>query len=131
MHLLAESYTPSLQNFTADQHGAPLLDGARPIANFTFDNTIAVPVTPPSHLSSYPTLNQELASNLSSPRTVSIAMRRGSFYLNNRVFGGMQDVLEENLVKPGSSEVWEFANDSAMGMGMGMGGMMQNYRIEA
>tara|TARA_R110002167_G_scaffold365151_1_gene588939 strand:+ start:289 stop:711 length:423 start_codon:yes stop_codon:yes gene_type:complete len=54
-------------------------------------------------------------------------MRRGSFYLNNRVFGAMQDVPEENVVKLGSTEVWEFANDASMGMGMGMGmgGMMQ------
>ncbi len=127
LHLLAESYTPSLQNFTAEQRGAPLLDGARPIANFKFDNALAVPVAPPSHLSSYPELSDNSASNSESPRTVSIAMRRGSFYLNNRVFGGMQDVADEDVVKLGSTEVWEFSNDSAMGMGMGMGmgGMMQ------
>lgn len=125
LHVLAESYTPSLQNFTAEQGGAPLLGGARPIASFRFDNSAALPVTAPTQLSTYPVLSAAAATNSGSPRVVSISMRRGSFYLNNRVFGGMQDVPEENVVKLDSTQVWEFANDAAMGMGMGMGGMMQ------
>lgn len=125
LNLLAESYTPSLQNFTAEQGGAALQDGARPIASFRFDNSAAKSVEAPSRLSRYPELFEEQANNSSSPRPVAISMMRGSFYLNRRTFGDMQDVPEENVVKLGSTEVWEFSNDSAMGMGMGMGGMMQ------
>ncbi len=127
LHLLAESYTPSLQNFTADQGGNALIDGARPIASFRCSGAAAVAATLPKALSRYPELIESEAVNLDTPRPVRIAMMRGSFYLNNRLFGGMQDVPEENKVTLDSTEVWEFANDSAMGMGMGMGmgGMMQ------
>tara|TARA_R100001377_G_C3192347_1_gene111125 strand:+ start:582 stop:2144 length:1563 start_codon:yes stop_codon:yes gene_type:complete len=125
VQLLAESYTPSLQNFTAEQGGAPMQGSARPIASFQCEGSAAVPVAPPMQLSSYPALNESEATNSASPRAVRISMMRGSFYLNNRTFGGMQDVPEENVVKLDSTEVWEFANDASMGMGMGMGGMMQ------
>jgi blue copper oxidase len=127
LHLLAESYTPSLQNFTDEQGGNPMLGGARPIASFQCDSGPALPVAAPTRLSTYPALSEGDATNSDSPRPVSISMMRGSFYLNNRVFGAMQDVPEENIVKLGSTEVWEFANDASMGMGMGMGmgGMMQ------
>lgn len=127
LQLLAESYTPSLQNFTAQQRGAPMLGEARPIASFQCDNGPARPVSPPIRLSTYPALREDAATNSNSPRAVKISMMRGSFYLNNRVFGGMQEVAEEDVVKLDSTEVWEFANDASMGMGMGMGmgGMMQ------
>ena len=125
VQLLAESYTPSLQDFTADQGGATMQDNARPIASFQCDNGAAVTVVPPTQLSIYPALSEDEASNSNAPRAVRISMMRGSFYLNNRTFGGMQDVPEENVVKLDSTEVWEFANDASMGMGMGMGGMMQ------
>ncbi|MGJ8688078.1 MAG: multicopper oxidase family protein [Gammaproteobacteria bacterium] len=127
VHLLAESYTPSLQNFTAEQGGRELQDGARPIASFQLSADTPVLGTPPQQLSQYDPLSEEDAVNADSPRPVSISMMRGSFYLNNRLFGAMQDVPEENKVKLGTTEVWEFKNDSSMGMGMGrgMGGMMQ------
>ncbi len=127
MHLLAESYTPSLQNITAEQGGADLQEGARPIASFQFSDQAPIQHAPPSHLSEQPVLAEREAVNIDSPRPIDIAMRRGSFYLNNRLFGAMQDVPEENKVKLGSTEVWEFSNDSSMGMGMGMGmgAMMQ------
>lgn len=126
MHLLAESYTPSLENFTAQQGGMDLQDGARPIVSFQFSSPPPVAVTPPQRLSQYPALNEGDAVNSNSPRPVNISMRRGNFYLNDQVFGGMQDVPEENRVKLGTTEVWEFNNDSSMGMGRGMmGGMMQ------
>lgn len=127
MHLLAESYTPSLQNFTAEQGGRELQDGARPIASFQFSAEAPVVGLPPQQLSQYGALSEDDAVNADSPRPVAISMMRGSFYLNNRLFGAMQDVPEENRVKLGTTEVWEFKNDSSMGMGMGrgMGGMMQ------
>lgn len=123
VQLLAESYTPSLENFTASQEGAALQDGARPIARFLMSNAPATAVAPPGQLSVYPALSRSEAVNGNSPRQVQISMRMGSFYLNNRVFGGMQDVADDSRVKLGTTEVWEFANDARMGMGMG--GMMQ------
>ena len=125
MHLLAQSYTPSLVNFTAEQGGMALQEGGRPIASFRFTDEPPVAVTPPERLSEYAPFNAADAVNATSPRPISISMRRGSFYLNNQLFGGMQDVPEGNRVKLGVTEIWEFNNDSAMGMGMGMGGMMQ------
>ena len=125
VQLLAESYTPSLENFTASQEGAALQDGARPIARFLMSNVPATAVAPPGQLSVYPSLSRSEAVNGNAPRQVQISMRMGSFYLNNRVFGGMQDVADDSRVKLGTTEVWEFANDARMGMGMGMGGMMQ------
>ncbi len=125
LHLLAESYTPSLQNITVEQGGRALQDGARPIASFRFTEQAPVVTVRPERLSEQPALDEREAVNSESPRAVAIAMRRGSFYLNNRLFGAMQDVPDENKVKLGSTEVWEFSNDSSMGMGMGMGGMMQ------
>lgn len=127
VHLLAESYTPSLENFTETQQGEALQDGARPIAGFVMSNAPATEVAAPGRLSVYPALSAADAVNAGAPRRVQISMRMGSFYLNNRVFGGMQDVADDSVVKLGSTEVWEFANDArmGMGMGMGMGGMMQ------
>lgn len=127
LSLLADSYTPSLQNFTADQSGAPLQDGSRPIATFRMTAAAATATPAPGSLSRFPALSLQDARNTQSPRTVQISMRMGSFLLNNRTFAGMQDVADDSRVALGSTEVWEFANDAAMGMGMGMGmgGMMQ------
>ncbi|MDP1931319.1 MAG: multicopper oxidase domain-containing protein [Gammaproteobacteria bacterium] len=127
--LLAESYSPSLVNFTAQQRGAPLQDDARAVATFTISSGAATPVEAPQMLSRFPALVLEEAVNGNNPRSIRISMGMGSAMLNNRTFGAMDEVADDDRVRLGTTEVWEFANDASMGMGMGgrgggMGGMM-------
>ncbi len=125
VQLLAESWTPSLQHFTGEQLGLPLVDGARPIASFAA-TTQQIPVQPlPQRLSTPPVPVLEQAVNAGAPRRIEISMMMGSPRLNGRSFGAMDEVHDSDRVKLGSTEVWEFVNEAGMGMGMGMGGMMQ------
>jgi len=125
IELLAESYSPSLQHFTEQQIGADLVGGARPIARFVAAQGDASPQPVPGELSRFPQLRAADAVNANSPRTIQIAMRQGQAMLNGRVFGAMDEVHASDRVKAGTAEIWEFVNDARMGMGMGMGGMMQ------
>lgn len=123
VQLLAESWSPSLQHFTAEQLGAALVNGARPIADFVATSATAPVRALPSTLSRYPALALDEAVNAASPRRVEISMMMGSPRLNGRSYGAMDEVHDSDRVTLGSTEVWEFAND--VSMGMGMGGMMQ------
>jgi len=127
VQLLAESWTPSLQHFTAEQLGLPLVDGARPIAAIVASSATADSRPPPATLSRYPALALEDAVNAQAPRQVEISMMMGAPRLNGRSYGAMDEVHDSDRVTLGATEVWEFANDVSMGMGMGMGmgGMMQ------
>ncbi len=125
VQLLAESWTPSLQHFTGEQLGLPLVDGARPIASFVA-TAQQIPLRPlPARLSTPPLPVLEQAVNRNAPRRIEISMMMGSPRLNGRSFGAMDEVHDSDRVQLGSTEVWEFVNESGMGMGMGMGGMMQ------
>jgi FtsP/CotA-like multicopper oxidase with cupredoxin domain len=125
LHLMAESYNPRLENITAAQQGAELQGGARAVARLTMAEAQASRADKPRVLSRPPNLSVDDAVNIATPKQINIAMRRGQFMLNGRVFGDMREVAPDDRVSLGTSEVWEFVNDSQMGMGRGMGGMMQ------
>jgi len=116
--LLAESWSPMLDNITGAQTGAPLVQGARAIARFRVSDGEARKTTLPERLSTFPALRIEDAVNRNKPRTFQLSMARGQAMLNGRTFGRMDEVAEDEKVKLGSTEVWEFANDANFGMRM-------------
>ena len=121
--LLAESYSPALEHLTPLHITPALMDNARIVATFAADSGEAVPVAAPTVLSRFPELELQDAVNRESPRRIQMAMRMGQVTLNNRVFGAMDEVADDDRVRVGTTEVWEFANDAGMG-GMGGGGGM-------
>ncbi|MDX1491444.1 MAG: multicopper oxidase family protein [Pseudohongiellaceae bacterium] len=124
LHLMAESYNPRLENITAAQEGGVMLGDARAIASFAMSEATPVRSEKPSSLSQLPELLAEEAVNAAAPKQIRLSMMRGQAMLNGRVFGQMSEVASEDISKLGTSEIWEFRNDTSMGMG-GMGAMMQ------
>jgi blue copper oxidase len=116
--LVAESWSPSLENITSLQTGAAPLPGGRPIARFRVGNGGSRKSVLPQRLSSFPALRIEDAVNRSRPRTFQLSMQRGQAMLNGRTFGRMDEVVDDEKVKLGTTEVWEFANDASFGMRM-------------
>ena len=116
--LLAESFTPALSNMTANQTGAALEQGARPIARFVMGAEQRAPDMLPSQLSQFPALQLGDAINQNQPRTIRLSMVQGQVLLNNRIYGAMDEYAEDEIVRAGTTEVWEFANNSAIGMQM-------------
>jgi len=55
----------------------------------------------------------EEAINRDNPRTIRLQMGQGRVSLNGRIFD-MEAVAPDERVKLGTTEVWEFANDSGM-----------------
>ncbi|MBI3041788.1 MAG: multicopper oxidase domain-containing protein [Betaproteobacteria bacterium] len=116
--LVADSWSPSLENITSLQTGAAPVQGGRPIARFRVANGGARKLELPQRLSSFPALKIEDAVNRARPRTIQLSMQRGQAMLNGRVFGRMDEVADDEKVRLGTTEVWEFANDASFGMRM-------------
>jgi len=116
--LAAESWSPSLENVTGLQTGAAPVSGGRPIARFRVAAGAARKSVLPQRLSAFPALRLEDAVNRGRPRTVQLSMQRGQAMLNGRAFGRMDEVADDEKVKLGTTEVWEFANDASFGMRM-------------
>lgn len=116
--LLAESFSPSLLNVTASQSGEPLVQGARPIARFMLDAGQDMVSALPQQLSIFPSVSSAEAINLTSPRTVLLSMTQGQVMLNGRIYGAMDEYADDEIVRAGTTEVWEFANNAAIGMQM-------------
>ncbi len=116
LQLLAETYTPALENITASQSGATLIQGVRPIATFRVTGSATAASTPPTRLSAYPPLLLSEAINQQAPRRVQLSMMQGNAMLNGRIFGAMDEVADDEKVRAQTVEVWEFANDSPVGM---------------
>ena len=117
--LAAESWSPSLENITGLQTGAsPVSGGGRPIARFRVTSGAARKSVLPQRLSTFPALRLEDAVNRNRPRTIQLSMQRGQAMLNGRAFGRMDEVADDEKVKLGTTEVWEFANDASFGMRM-------------
>jgi len=116
--LVAESWSPSLENITSLQTGAAPVPGGRPIARFRVGNGDARKSVLPQRLSTFPALRIEDAVNRTRPRTFQLSMQRGQATLNGRAFGRMDEVADDEKVKLGTTEVWEFANDASFGMRM-------------
>ncbi len=116
--LVAESWSPSLENITSLQTGAAPVQRGRPIARFRIANGGTRKSALPQRLSSFPPLRIEEAANRARPRTFQLSMQRGQAMLNGRTFGRMDEVADDEKVKLGTTEVWEFTNDASFGMRM-------------
>lgn len=116
--LVAESWSPSLENITSLQTGSTPVTGGRPIARFRVGSGGSNKSVLPQRLSTFPALRIEDATNRSRPRTIRLSMQRGQAMLNGRTFGRMDEVADDEKVKLGATEVWEFANDASFGMRM-------------
>ncbi len=116
--LEAESWSPMLANVTNMQAGTPAQRGARVIARFRIGSGGARLTRLPQRLAAYPVLRIEDAVNRSNPRSFQMSMRGGRALLNGREFKRMDEVADNEKVRLGTTEVWEFANDANFGMRM-------------
>lgn len=126
--LVAESYAPDLENITRTQTGAPLLQTGRPIMRLRVTAGAARKSALPQRLSTFPKLEIRDAANRDRPRTIRLAMMRGQLFLNGRTFGDdMMEVAEDEKVKLGTTEVWEFINQPS---GMAMAHPMHIHNLQ-
>jgi FtsP/CotA-like multicopper oxidase with cupredoxin domain len=72
--------------------------------------------TLPATLTRIPRYRLQDAVNRDAPRTFELWMGRGTVALNGRAFDRMDDVAENEIVRLGTLEAWEFANDRSMMM---------------
>lgn len=86
---------------------------SRAIARFRVGSGAAAKSSPPAHLSKFPRLELREAVNRERPRRIQISMMRGQAFLNGRTFE-MDSVADDERVILGTTEVWEFVNDSPM-----------------
>ena len=95
---------------------------AFPILTVRIEREVQETIALPSRLSSINRPSPAEAVNTNNPRTIAMQMRMpGGWTLNGRTFD-MTGVANDEIVRLGSTEVWEFVNQGG-GMGM-MGGMM-------
>lgn len=87
--------------------------GPRSIARFRTGNGAAAKSSPPERLSAFPALSLRDAINGEGPREIHLSMMHGQVFLNDRTFD-MEAVAEDEKVRLGATEVWEFVNDSPM-----------------
>ncbi len=71
----------------------------------------------PERLSALPRLKEEETVNFGSPRPFRLTMGIMRWGINGRTFD-MDGVADDEIVKLGTSEVWEFANDASRMMAM-------------
>jgi blue copper oxidase len=86
---------------------------SRTIARFRAGNGAAAKSSPPKRLSKFPALSVRDAFNRERPRQIRLSMMRGQVFLNGRTFE-MESVAEDERVRLGATEVWEFVNDTPM-----------------
>ncbi len=77
----------------------------------------------PQRLSTIVRHNEQEAVNRNSPRSFTLAMQGMIHTINGRVFE-MDAVANDEIVRLGDLEIWEFVNREGASGGMGMGGMM-------
>jgi FtsP/CotA-like multicopper oxidase with cupredoxin domain len=69
----------------------------------------------PGKLASIPALNPQQARNLNAPRSIHVTASGMRWSLNGRVFE-MEGVANDEVVRLGTTEVWEFVNEAGMPM---------------
>lgn len=79
----------------------------------------------PARLAHIAPLQPEQAINLNNPRTFHVTAGGMAWGLNGRVFE-MERVADDEVVRLGSTEVWQFVNEAGMGM---MGGLPHPLHI--
>jgi len=113
--LIARPFAPMISG----GGGMPMMMGRaanpapRPIARFRVGSGAPAKSAPPAYLSKFPALNLREAVNRERPRRIQMSMMRGQGFLNGRTFD-MEAVADDERVRLGTTEVWEFFNDSPM-----------------
>ncbi len=82
----------------------------------------------PPRLSAIERHRVDEAVNRNSPRSFTLAMQGMVHAINNRVFE-MDAVAQDEIVRLGDLELWEFINLEGSGGGMGMGMGMMNMQM--
>ena len=113
--LIARPFAPMISG----GGGMPMMGRAanpapRAIARFRVGSGAATKSSPPARLSKFPALDLREAVNRELPRRIQMSMMRGQAFLNGRTFD-MEAVADDERVRLGTTEVWEFVNDSPMG----------------
>ena len=93
--------------------GRPASAVPRAIARFRVGSGADAKSSPPARLSRFPGLDLREAVNRERPRRIQMSMMRGQGFLNGRIFD-MEEVADDERVRLGTTEVWEFVNDSPM-----------------
>ena len=112
--LIAQPFAPMISG----GGGMPMMGRAvnaapRAIARFRVGAGAAAKSPPPVRLSKFPALDLREAVNRERPRTIRLTMGRGQAFLNGRTFE-MDAIADDERVRLGTTEVWEFVNDSPM-----------------
>jgi FtsP/CotA-like multicopper oxidase with cupredoxin domain len=112
--LIAQPFAPMMSG----GGGMPMMGRAvnaapRVIARFRVGSGAVAKSSPPVRLSKFPALDLREAVNRERPRTIRLSMGRGQMFLNGRTFD-MEAVADDERVRLGTTEVWEFVNDSPM-----------------
>lgn len=93
----------------------PAQGSAFPVLKVRLGQGAAVSEKLPGRLASIPPLRPEQAHNLNNPRPIRITASGMRWSLNGRVFE-MEGIASDEVVRLGSTEVWEFINEAGMGM---------------
>ncbi|MGB7420773.1 MAG: multicopper oxidase family protein [Comamonas sp.] len=94
--------------------GSSLADGARfPILKVAVTQKAGEVLELPQHLSTLTRLRAEDAVNRDNPRTFRVTMGHMQWGFNGRSFQ-MNEVAPDEIVKLGTTEVWEFVNNMMM-----------------
>jgi FtsP/CotA-like multicopper oxidase with cupredoxin domain len=95
--------------------GGPAQGSALPVLKVRMGQGAAVSEKLPGKLASIPALHPEQAHNLNNPRPIRVTASGMRWSLNGRLFE-MEGVARDEVVRFGSTEVWEFINEAGMGM---------------
>ena len=111
--LVAKSFAPMLSGGGMPMMGMRANEAPRAIARFRVGSGAARKSSPPGRLSKFPAVDLREAINRERPRRIQMSMMRGQTFLNGRTFD-MEAVADDERVRLGTTEVWEFVNDSPM-----------------
>jgi FtsP/CotA-like multicopper oxidase with cupredoxin domain len=90
--------------------GAPANGALFPVLTVRIERAEQETLELPAKLSSFERYRLEDASNSQQPRSFGMSMRNMQWLLNGRLFE-MEGVAENEIVKLGSLEAWEFVNE--------------------
>lgn len=103
----------------------PAQGSAFPVLKVQMGHGAAVSEKLPERLASIAPLRPKQAHNLKNPRMIRVTAGGMRWGLNGRLFE-MEGVANDEVVRLGTTEVWEFVNEASMGM---MGSMPHPIHI--
>ncbi len=95
--------------------GGPAQGSAFPVLRVRMGQGAAVAERLPEKLANIPALNPQQARNLNAPRSIHVTASGMRWSLNGRLFE-MDGVANDEVVRLGTTEVWEFVNEAGMHM---------------